>query len=403
MSFVNIQPPNPTPSNPFNQALQGIDKKRLLAGCLFIATGLFVLAIVLLDGEQKPASKPVVATSVKTTETSAPEIKSPVVEEPKKEAPEVKKEPVKQKQPPVTQTPSSSTTRQEETSNEQNLIIEPLEPETNQGEQAVPVSPPEAQITNNALDDRYPLIDNEIKELANRLKLTDVAKAIFYDHNPQIFDDPNDPNFNCIQPTNSDIVTLGCWRLNSILLLRAGDIETTAIHELMHAIHYHLWGIQTDPEIKALLTQVAQENPDRISAIWSLYQDHHQNNATDQQTAYYNELYAFIGTEFETIPAELEEHYSGFFDRPTILGFYRNRLHRQEAITGLQQEYDTQMQEYQNCLSHEHDSSVCQEFNKEEAFLKFQECLLDRLKSWSTCKQLRPTFQAYTQQQSSDS
>ena len=155
------------------------------------------------------------------------------------------------------------------------------------------------------IDQQYPLISQEIKDLANELQLTNRAKKTLYDHNPRIFEDPDDADYACGNG-DANTVIYGCWSIEAgeknIQLIRSPSMQTTLAHELLHAIYYDARSRGETEELHALLDQVRQQYPSEIAEILKFYQEHFDTDANDKFLEY-SEMHSFIGSQFHDLPA----------------------------------------------------------------------------------------------------
>ena len=270
-------------------------------------------------------------------------------------------------------------------------------------EPAGPIPEPEPQPPAVDIDARYPHISAEIKQLARNLDLTGYAKQVFYDHNPRIFDNAQELETDCANSLgNVQRVLYGCWSRHKINLLRAPYMEITAAHELLHALYYDNYRTHLDRQLIDQLDEVIALYPQEIQRILHIYQDHYRNiDINYQEWAYYNEIYAFIGSQFAAIPQELEDHYAGFFnDRQKVVSYYHqwqiSNQQKELAASNVQADYDRQVDEYVRCLYWENDEAVCQNWNPQGVFDGFVDCLNSSQAKWDDCLAIKPPFKPYT-------
>ena len=270
------------------------------------------------------------------------------------------------------------------------------EPDDNPGE-PLPETPREDYV-----DRQYSHISQEIKNLANRLELTYEAKKELYDHNPQIFEDEQDEEYDC-RTDADDIVVYGCWRVNNIDILRTASMETTIAHELLHAIYYDLYQHNETEEINRYLEEFKASRPEEIRDILELYEGHYDyENLETRQWAEYSELHSFIGTQFFEISEDLERHYAKYFNnRRKLVEFYVDwqesfnlKQSEYQAITGYVHDQDVQ---YQKCFYNFNNSvENCQAFKTDrEAYEAYGECLRTHLRKFDDCLSLKPEFLPY--------
>ena len=178
---------------------------------------------------------------------------------------------------------------------------------------------------NKSIDNQYPEIDQEVKDLASDLGLTDKAKEIFYDHSPKIFESGDDLGYLCNKDIqiNWRIRIDGCWsaKTKKIYLLNNDNLKKTTVHEFLHAIYYDLYIQDELEDINESIDIVFNENNDELKNLIGIYNDlsNHEDHEFGGLNTY-NELHSFIGSEIEEIPKSLEDHYAQFFmDRQKIL------------------------------------------------------------------------------------
>lgn len=157
----------------------------------------------------------------------------------------------------------------------------------------------------------------EVANIEESLNLTSSGSLIFRATNPQL-ESSNTFNKHC-SSYNPGVSVLGCYTNNGIYVYDIknqdlqGIIESTAAHELMHAI----WERLPESDRSAaepLLAEVYAKHP---SVFWVI-EDYAEDSRTD-------ELFARVGTEVAEIPATLEEIYARYFnDRAAIVAFYDN-------------------------------------------------------------------------------
>jgi hypothetical protein len=154
-----------------------------------------------------------------------------------------------------------------------------------------------------------------IEQLADDLELTETGRRIFFASRPQI-DAADDFQQHC--PLEGDVV-LGCYGGTRIYVYEvtderlAGTIETTAAHELLHAVYDRL-SRDDAARIDALVADYVAALPDddenvRIVAGYP-----------EAQRA--DEWHSRLGTSYTELPATLEEHYAVYFgDRARVVAF----------------------------------------------------------------------------------
>ncbi len=254
------------------------------------------------------------------------------------------------------------------------------------------------------IDQQYPLISQEIKDLANELQLTNKAKKTLYDHNPRIFEDPDDAGYACGHG-DANTVIYGCWSIQagekSIQLIRSPSMQTTLAHELLHAIYYNARSRGETEELHALLDQVKQQYPSEIAEILKFYEEHFDTDANDKFLEY-SEMHSFIGSQFHDLPEALEEHYSRHFkNRQRILTFYdiwhTSLETKKEENNQIQAVYNKQVEQWEECVQTALLSrQECLFYRPEnQAYQDYNACLLSYQTLMSECLELKPPIREY--------
>ena len=249
------------------------------------------------------------------------------------------------------------------------------------------------------VDDLYPDISQEIKDLANRLGLTDEAKVILYDNNPLLFDNPNHPNFTCGDNSLTEIYIHGCWNHHgSIKILRDNSTATTLAHELLHAIYYSYYSNYENTDIDRQIDIVITNKPLQVQIILDAYANQLSNSPTNvARYIEYTELHSFIGTQFTDIPQVLENYYALYFkDRRLVVEIFhdwvidtRTKITEQEAYN---HRLIDQIDEYIKCLNDINAVAVnCQAYRPDEdQYFNYNECLGSRKTFLRDCRHLQP-------------
>ena len=304
----------------------------------------------------------------------------PVVVEPKPTEPEVPEEPVLiiKEVPAVPAHPRPPA-----------INIDPPEPE----EPEPPISP------GDNIDQLYPGIDQEVKDLANALRLTDNAKRILYDHDPKIFEDPTDPDYICGTGQPNTII-YGCWSVDDdrqdIHLLRSPSIQTTLAHELLHAIYYKTVIRGEEDDLHGLLDEVRQAHPTETAEFLEFYQHHYTEDPKWNRFLEYSEIHSFIGSQFRDLPDELGAHYNRHFkDRGLVIDFYDDWHSSVQAKTEengrIQEIYDHQLAQWQACLNDGQRAQACRTHRPEgQAYQDYNTCLISYKTLMSECLKIKP-------------
>lgn len=157
-----------------------------------------------------------------------------------------------------------------------------------------------------------------VARLATTSSMTEKARRIFYVQHPEIQE--KDAFYKSCEEGETTVV-LGCYKSNgSIFLLKVNDSrlagvqEVTAAHEMLHAAYQRL-SAREKQRVDSLLNQAyAGVTNSSITDKIDLY----KKSGADIT----NELHSILGTEVETLPAQLEQYYAQYFDnRSTLTNF----------------------------------------------------------------------------------
>ena len=256
------------------------------------------------------------------------------------------------------------------------------------------------QLPPTPVDDLYPQIPQEVKDFAAELGLTDEAKTIFYNNNPELFDDPGDPGFTCSDHALEEkVYVYGCWDYHgSIKVLRDNSTAITLAHELLHAVYYDAYISYRNRDLNRQIDATAADDPVQTQIILNAYANQ-LNSLSPQAARYvrYTELHSFIGTQFTNISPDLEEHYGQYFeDRQVVLNIFRDWLLDTRAKLAERQEYNQQLLyqvgEYQKCLVDPHaTTAICRRYlPNEKQYLAYDECLSSNKTFLRDCRRLKP-------------
>jgi hypothetical protein len=164
---------------------------------------------------------------------------------------------------------------------------------------------------------------SNVSAIVNRAQLSDSGKFIFYASEPSI-DDKVAFNQEC-ERKESGTAILGCYVSDKIYLYNVSDQrldgikEVTAAHEMLHAVYERMSQSEKDDVNKLVEVeyQKLKVNPDYAERM--AFYERTEPGERD------NELHSIIGTEVGSIGAELEAHYSKYFqNRSVIIGFYNS-------------------------------------------------------------------------------
>ena len=249
------------------------------------------------------------------------------------------------------------------------------------------------------IDDLYPHVAKGVKELANQLGLTDVAKEILYELDTELFDDPDHPDFSCNKNSLTEVYIYGCWHPSGeIKILNDNAVATTLAHELLHAIYYEYYLNDNEAPLNALIDAAATANPVQAHIILQAYSERLASvSPPARRYIRHTELYAFIGTQFTNIPQALEDHYARYFsDRREVLNIFHSWVLDTRAKLTEREAYNkrllAQLDEYLECLNDTnapgHD---CQSYQAPESqYAAYDQCLDSRKTFLRDCRQLRP-------------
>ena len=252
------------------------------------------------------------------------------------------------------------------------------------------------------VDDLYPQIPQEIKDLAAELELTDEGKTTLYNNNPKLFDDPNDPEFTCSSNSlEEEVYIYGCWDYRgSIKVLRDNSTAITLAHELLHVVYYDFYISYRNGDLDKQIDAAAARDPAQTQIILNAYAK--QLDSLSPAAARYvrhTELHSFVGTQFGSVSPALEEHYARYFkDRQIVLNIFHDWLLDTRAKLAERQKYNQQLLyqagEYQKCLNDLYATTViCQVYlPEEEHYLEYDECLASNKTFLRNCWRLKPAL-----------
>lgn len=170
-----------------------------------------------------------------------------------------------------------------------------------------------------------------VEQVATAANLTDDARFTFYASHPAI--ESSAPFNQHCQRREADSPILGCYAARRIYIFDVTDPRlegikvVTAAHELLHAEYERL--PQTEQKrLQGLLEQAYEPGTDsKLDARMKYYEKTEPGQA-------FNELHSIVGTEFESIGAELEEYYSRYFsDRQSLVALHKQVEGQFEALT----------------------------------------------------------------------
>lgn len=156
----------------------------------------------------------------------------------------------------------------------------------------------------------------EIVTLSDKIQLTSRAKVIFNATRPQL-DDRDAINEHC-KSNDIHISILGCYIDDTIYLYNIhsteldGVVESTAAHELLHAVWARL-NFWEKSNLQDELLSVYQQHYALLAGDMELYDDEDK----------LDELHSRVGVEIKDLPEKLESHYAKYFiDQDSVVAFY---------------------------------------------------------------------------------
>lgn len=217
--------------------------------------------------------------------------------------------------------------------------------------------------------------------IADQIKLSAGAKTEYWDHvNPQIVS-AEKVRENCKQVEH---IVHGCYlrrgRLERIYIVDTscpGLTESTAVHELLHAIYSHI-DRNDRKKLDQLVLDFYAQNQAQFDNLLAPY-----DNLSDEGRI--NELHSFIGQSVKHPPAELRQHYNRYFaDGRTAAIDYHNQYQslldsRRQEIQDLSRQID-ELQDQIEQKRREIDAMRSQ-INDDLAWFEAQEKLLGELRA----------------------
>ena len=160
----------------------------------------------------------------------------------------------------------------------------------------------------------------EMSEIREQLDLTSKGWRIFNASLPEL---EEREAFNQIcRGEESENAVLGCYRSDRVYVYNIsseelkGIKETTAAHELLHAV-YDRMSVEERRDLSSVLTEVYGKNQDILGEEIGLYDDSKKEE----------ELFVRIGTEISELPEILEKKYGEIFkNQDKIVGFYNGYI-----------------------------------------------------------------------------
>ena len=183
----------------------------------------------------------------------------------------------------------------------------------------------------------------EIANLARKIELTPRAETIFYATRPEV-NDADEFNQNCTNRLEQTAI-LGCYKNDSIYIYSIdnqdlnGIVETTAAHELLHAVWARLRESERDDLKVELETEYQRLKTPELEKTMAGYE-------ITEPGQHENELHSILGTEFRDLSPSLERHYAQYFnDRSVVVAFYENYNRRFTELKQRGEEISAEMQD----------------------------------------------------------
>ena len=162
---------------------------------------------------------------------------------------------------------------------------------------------------------------SEITALKDRLSLTDRGTFLFEASHP-VLQSANDFNNSCEQHQETNSPIIGCYTLNSIYIYNVTTIElqgieeTTAAHELLHAVYQRLSPNERTAIDTELQSAYARVKTPELEKRMKYYAENEPGHESD-------ELHSILGTENIDLGVTLEEHYDDIFtSRKKIIAYH---------------------------------------------------------------------------------
>ena len=184
---------------------------------------------------------------------------------------------------------------------------------------------------------RYPILDwwylrsytpsPQVAALADQATMTATGRRLFYRANPQIVTARTTMLKYC-NVTDNQVAELGCYlSTDHIYLLQISDpalkdeMVTTAGYEMLHSAYQRLSGGQRtkiDGEMEQVAAHITDPN---ILNQMQIYAKTEPGSRDD-------ELYSVLGTEYPTLPSDLESEYATYFSNRAQLVAYNQQFNQ---------------------------------------------------------------------------
>lgn len=210
----------------------------------------------------------------------------------------------------------------------------------------------------------------ELLTLQEKLGLSEKGEKIFKASAPSL-ESRDDFNVHC-KSRDQGVSVLGCYTGGKIYIYNInnedlnGVKESTAAHELLHAVWLRMEGAEKEEVSKALLEIYNNTKyHDLLSEDLSTY-------AEDEQI---DELHSRVGTEIANLPEALEKHYAKYFNnQDLIVDFYNSYI---EPFKTLEEEMAS--------LSAEMEGLDAEIATREAEYYKRAEELANKIEIFNNC------------------
>ena len=265
-----------------------------------------------------------------------------------------------------------------------------------------PATPPTPEPVGDDIDSQYPLVSQRVKDLAAAVKLSNVSKHILYKHNPLLVDNVEDIVYLCAGEEEVEGFLQGCWKKvpRRMYILDDTLVEVTLVHELLHAIYYENYGGEVKPFIENQINIVIHQQPEKTTAVLEPYNlDTLDAPAHFIRWLKYNELHSFLGSEFTSLPQELEDYYSLYLlERSVVADLHATWKASWDAkiadYSQLRERYADQRAEYDKCVA-AIGADNCDQYDLYDEYVAFSECLISTFFFYSECVPLNPVATPY--------
>ena len=179
----------------------------------------------------------------------------------------------------------------------------------------------------------------EVETIAENIKLTDYGEFVFAGARPAV-EDRETFNESC-ESHSEDVSTLGCYSSGRIHIYNitadefAGIQESTAAHELMHAVWAHMSSSEKQELEDVILEVYADEK---------YHDDFAEQLETYAEDEMIEELHSRFATEIKDLPEVLETHYAKYFeDQDVLVDFYESYREPFEQLDASFQELSAEL------------------------------------------------------------